>query len=138
MNYVDEIDARIMALQREISRLTIARDVIVELASGVREPRKVMQERLSAPKVLRRRRRQGATREAIDKVFAFLKDKGEPIKPVEILRAFGIGPNDDKTKKKGFYNALVRMMQDGTVVKDERGRYRLPHSDPPKSSEEAA
>ena len=121
--YIEWIDTQINALQTEIARLTVAREVIVELQDIVRAP----EARLLKPRAPYKKRQGGAGRGASRlRVLAALRTLGQPVKPIAIIEHLDAA--SDRLERKAIYNALVRMKQEGEVVLDG-GLYSLPPSE---------
>jgi hypothetical protein len=111
--YLDWLDAKILEHQTEVARLTVARDVILEMPARRIEGAVARGEPTPAKKRQSTRHESRAVRTEILGALGNLPPAGA--KPIEILHALGIGSG--KAERRPYYNALSRLERDGAVIK---------------------
>jgi hypothetical protein len=113
--YLEWIDQKILEHQTEIARLTVARDVLMEM------PGKRLEGKVERAVKRQRHPTRADVKIVHQHIINRLSDK--PMKPIEIINAMGIGPT--KEERRSWYNGLARLVKDGVLMKDAEGKYHL-------------
>lgn len=119
MDYIDEIDKRIHALQTELTKLTIARDVLTSISPQRRQPPSLLDQR-PTPRVVTTRK--GKRTDVQGEVLRILTlHDGTPMRSPEVASLL-------QWTDKRVQNVLYNLRKKGVVERDGQLAYYIIHS----------
>ena len=132
-SYIEWIDQQILKYQKEIAKLTVARDVIKSIPSRDLPAQKKPVKLLAAPKPVKAR---SPGRKYSYEVRAALANSADGLTSADVINALGFTQQIDK---QAVYNALSWMSINGVITRDENTRiFRIARPAKPTQDEQAA
>lgn len=124
--YIEWIDQQLEHHQREVARLTIAREVVVEAAAAL-APKPEKKPRVFVSILPKKEKKPKVKSDVRENMVEMIKNVG----PVTAGMAIDLYSAKNKQERQQVYNALSTLRLAGKLIKDDKsGIYSLPVEEP--------